>query len=381
MSGRTAFGKGYAGGGPAFPAGVVERLGVDLTACWRRRVGMVTASVELTRELIAQRGARQLTLFSSREPVAGLDATDCQHRLSPHRHELANKLWLRGAEAAAGLDCMLYPYWPPALRHRQAPAAAFLVHDLAFRIRPEEVPWQQRAYLGSLLPPALRRAALVLTPSEATRRDLLQHYPLLGLEKRVHAIGLGGRPAGANPGRLPSGLEPGFLLAVGTVEPRKNYHGLLAAYRLLKTRGVKVPLVIAGGPGWGYGDLPQRLALEPGVHLLGHVDDAALQALYRNASVLAYPSLYEGFGLPLLEALEAGLPALVSNSGSLPEVAGEAALAVDPLQPEAIAEGLERMLLDADLRRRLSIAGRARAERFTWSGMAERTWRLLDSLS
>lgn len=342
---------------------------------------MVTASVELTRELIAQRGVSELTLFASREPVAGLDAADCQLRLSPHRHELANKLWLRGAEAAAGLDCMLYPYWPPGLRHRQAPAAAFLVHDLAFRIRPEEVPWQQRAYLGSLLPPALRRAALVLTPSQATRRDLLEHYPLPGLEKRVHAIGLGGRPAGASPGRLPSGLEPGFLLAVGTVEPRKNYHGLLTAYGLLKARGVTVPLVIAGGPGWGYGDLPQRLAVEPGVRLLGHVDDAALQALYRNASVLAYPSLYEGFGLPLLEALEAGLPALVSNAGSLPEVAGEAALTVDPRQPEAIADGLERLLGDSDLRRRLSVAGRSRAVHYTWSGMAARVWRLLDRVS
>ncbi len=343
---------------------------------------MVTASVELTRELIAQRGVCELTLFASCEPVAGLDAGDCQLRLSSHRHELANKLWLRAAEAAAGLDCMLYPYWPPPpLPQRQAPAAAFVVHDLAFRIRPEEVPWQQRAYLGSLLPPALRRAALVLTPSEATRRDLLEHYPLPGLETRVHAIGLGGRPPGASPGRLPSGLEPGFLLAVGTVEPRKNYHGLLAAYGLLKTRGVKVPLVIAGGPGWGYGDLPERLALEPGVRLLGHVDDAALQALYRHASVLAYPSLYEGFGLPLLEALEAGLPALVSNAGSLPEVAGGAALTVDPRQPEAIADGLERLLGDSDLRRRLSVAGRARAEHYTWSGMAERAWRLLDSLN
>ncbi len=344
---------------------------------------MVTASVELTRELIAQRGARQITLFASREPVAGLDTADCGLRLSPHRQELANKLWLRGAEASAGLDGMLYPYWPPpALPNRQAPAVALLVHDLAFRIRPEEVPWQQRAYLGSLLPPALRRAALVLTPSEATRRDVLEHYPLPGLESRVHAIGLGGRPAGVtSPGRLPGGLEPGFLLAVGTVEPRKNYHGLLVAYRLLKTRGVNVPLVIAGGPGWGYGELPQRLALEPGVRLLGHVDDVALQALYRNASALAYPSFYEGFGLPLLEALEAGLPALVSNTGSLPEVAGGAALTVDPRQPEEIAAGLERLLTDSDLRRRLSVAGRARAEHYTWPGMAERAWRLLDGLS
>lgn len=344
---------------------------------------MVTASLELTHELIAQRGARELTVFVSREPPAGLDEAGCEVRLSPYRHEIANKLrWLPGAEADAGLDGILYPYWPPPpLRRRKPPATAFFVHDLAFRVRPGEVPWQQRAYLGSLLPPALRRAALVLTPSEATRRDLLDHYPLAGLEGRVHAIGLGGRPSGASAGPLPAGVEPGFLLAVGTIEPRKNYHGLLAAYRLLKARGLTLPLVVAGGPGWGYGDVPARLAAEPGVRLLGHVDDATLQALYRGASVLAYPSLYEGFGLPLLEALEAGLPALVGNAGSLPEVAGDAALTVDPLQPEAIADGLERLLTDAEVRQRLVAAGRSRAQLYTWPAVAERTWRLLDTLN
>jgi glycosyltransferase involved in cell wall biosynthesis len=255
-----------------------------------------------------------------------------------------------------------------------------VVHDLAYRVRPAEVPWQQRVYMGSIMAGALRRAGAVLTPSEATRRDLLEHYPLPGLEARVRVVPEGGSLLGIAPGPLPEGLGPGFLLAVGTIEPRKNYPRLLAAYRLLKARGDAPPLVVAGRVGWAYGSALDELRAEPGVRLLVGVDDAGLLGLYRAAAALAFPSLYEGFGLPLLEAMAEGLPALVGNAGSLPELAGDAALLVDPRDVEAIADGLQRVLGDSELRARLAEAGPRRAAGYTWEKGAATTLEALDSL-
>ena len=325
---------------------------------------MVTASLELARAMAAPEPARLVVLASGRRPP-GFEGAPAI--LSPYRHELANKLaWIPLVEASAGLSAIVYPYWPsPPVRRRDAPPATVFVHDLAFRIRPREVPWQQRLYLGSILPRALAGAAAVIVPSAATRGDLLDCYPLAGLEERLHVL-----PEGPTPlpvaGALPEGVEPGYLLAVGTVEPRKNYPRLVEAHRALRERGEAPELVIAGREGWGYGDAAARLRAAPGVRLLGHVDDPTLAALYRDARAFAFPSLYEGFGLPLLDAMAAGLPSLVGNRGSLPELAGDAALAVDPEDVEAIAAGLDRLLHQDDLRRLLSARGRARAEEFSW---------------
>jgi glycosyltransferase involved in cell wall biosynthesis len=342
----------------------VARYGVDLTACWRQRVGMVTHGVELTRALLELGGAEHFTLFSSRERVPGL-GDGGEAVLSPHRNELANKLlWFPAVEAASGLDAILYPYWPPPPRRRAgAPPAALFVHDLAFRLRPDEVPWQQRAYLGTVLPPALRSAAAVFVPSLATGSDLLAAYPYPGLADRLKVVAEGPTPLPED-GALPAGLEPGFVLAVGTLEDRKNYGRLVSAHAAIAGAP---PLVFAGRKGWNGSGHPSG----PGVRVLGHVDDETLAALYREAAVLAFPSLYEGFGLPLLDAMARGLPALVGDRGALPELGGEAALAVDPESTEAIAAGLRRLLGEAPLRRRLATAGRRRAKGFTWPAAAE----------
>jgi glycosyltransferase involved in cell wall biosynthesis len=234
--------------------------------------------------------------------------------------------------------------------------------------------------MGSIMGAALRGVGAVLTPSQATRRDLLEHYPVPGLEGRVRVVPEGCTLIGVEPGRLPDGLEPGFLLAVGTIEPRKNYPRLLSAYRLLKARGGVPRLVVAGRVGWAYGSALDELRSEPGVMLLTSVDDAGLRALYRAAGALAFPSLYEGFGLPLLEAMAEGLPALVGDTGALPELAGDAALLVDPRDVEAIADGLRRVLGDTALRARLVEAGRRRAAGYTWEAGAAVTLEALDAL-
>ena len=275
------------------------------------------------------------------------------------------------------------------MRRHDAPPAVVFVHDLAFKLRPNEVPWQQRLYMGAVLGRSLRNAAAVLVPSEATRRDLLATYPITGLRSRVHVV-----PEGVTrevpPGPLPPRLTPGFILAVGTIEPRKNYPRLIAAYRHLRRESVPlllgdqpgVPeLVIAGRPGWAYGDTLERFKGERGVRYLGHVDDATLSALYRSASILAFPSLYEGFGLPLLEAMAHGLPAVVGNAGALPELADGAAIVVDSTDVLSIAAGLERLLDDAALRERLGAMGRQRATEFTWERAATTTREVLRSVA
>src|SRR6266567_3409513 len=350
---------------------------------------MLTVAVELARSLVAARDGDDFTLLCSRERPASLAGLDCDAVLAPYRHELVLKTrWLPMLEPQLGCDAILYPYWPsPPRRRRGAPPAAVYVHDLAFRLRPAEVPWQQRAYFGTILGPALRQAAAVFVPSETTRRDLLAAYPVPGLDGRVTVVPEG-LSTHAKAGVLPDGIEPGFILAVGTVEPRKNYSRLLAAYRRLRSRPGAIPivigrragvpqLVIVGRPGWAYGDTLHRIQAEPGVRFLGHVDEPTLEVLYQSASVLAFPSLYEGFGLPLLEAMAHGLPALIGKSGALRELAGGAAVEVDVEDADAIAAGLERLLADADLRAKLGDVGRRRAAGFTWQKAATTTLEVL----
>jgi glycosyltransferase involved in cell wall biosynthesis len=335
---------------------------------------MLTVAVELTRALVAGRGGDDFTLLCSRERPEGLRHLDCEAVLSPYRHEVALKaLWLPTVETQVGCDAILYPYWPsPPRRRAGAPPAAICIYDLAFRLRPAEVPWQQRAYLGSVLGPALRQAAAVLVISETTRDDLLSCYPLAGLDNKVVVLPLGVTPS-VPAGPLPPGLEPGYILAVGTVEPRKNYPRLLTAYRQLRSRREAPPLVIAGRPGWAYGDTLRRIEAEPGVRYLGHVDEATLSALYESAAVLAFPSLYEGFGLPLLEAMAHGVPSVVSAIGALPGLADGAAVLVDPEDAGSIEGGLERLLADPALRAKLAGEGRRRAANYTWARAAAQT--------
>lgn len=366
------------------------RFAIDVTACWRpQRVGMLTVAVELSKAIARHRGKDELTLLCSRERPPDLAGLDAEAVLSPYRHEVLLKTrWIPRVEPELGCDAILYPYWPsPPFRAAGAPPAAVFVHDLAFRLRPNEVPWQQRLYFGALLPRAVRQAAAILVPSESTRRDLIDAYRAPGLEAKVEVIPEGLPPAAA-PGPLPEGLEPGFILAVGSVEPRKNYPRLLMAYRQLRGRQGALPfivngrpgvpqLVIAGRPGWAYGDTIARIKAEPGARYLGHVDEPTLSALYASASVLAFPSLYEGFGLPLLEAMSRGLPGVVGSAGALPELALGAAIAVDPVDVASIAAGLERLLADEGLRKKLGEEGVKRAAGYTWDHAAQRTLEVL----
>ena len=173
------------------------------------------------------------------------------------------------------------------------------------------------------------------------------------------------------------GVRRPYLLAVGNVHPRKNLGRLLAAWERLRDAGHDVPPMVWAGLGrWQSGALLDE-ARAAGVQLPGFVAPAHLPALYRQAEALAYPSLYEGFGLPPLEAMACGTPVLAANTTSLPEAVGDAALAVDPTSVEALADGLARVLFDADLRRDLRARGLARAAGFGWTRTARRLLEVL----
>jgi glycosyltransferase involved in cell wall biosynthesis len=238
-------------------------------------------------------------------------------------------------------------------------------------------------YFRALIPPSLRRAAHILTISDSARDDLLARFP--EFEGRVTTT-LGGvaevfyRPAPGNAidavlARY--GIRRPFVLSVGMIQPRKNLPRLIEAFALL-CRDASVPhcLVICGGKGWQFDEVfatVENLGLASRVVFTGFVPDEDLLHLYAACDAFAYPSLYEGFGLPVVEAMAAGAPVLTSDNSSLREVAGDAALLCDPRSVEDIAGKLRRLIEDRSLRQTLVERGRARAQQFTWLATARRT--------
>jgi len=255
------------------------------------------------------------------------------------------------------------------------------LHDLAFRVFPEIHKPMYRSYLAVTMPRMLRRADAVIVISEATRRDAIRFYGLD--EARLHVIyeGVGApfRPAEAEEvARVRSvyGLPSQFLLYVGTIEPRKNPLTLLEAYRVLCLEGIDCPLVLAGKLGWRseqFLEARRRSGLEQKVRLLGVVPDDDLVPIYSAADAFVFPSLYEGFGLPALEAIACGAPVICADSTSLPEVSGGAALLVSARDVGALAGAIRRLLSDAVLREELRARGLRRAAQFTWESSARKT--------
>jgi glycosyltransferase involved in cell wall biosynthesis len=254
-------------------------------------------------------------------------------------------------------------------------------HDLTFFLLPERYPTTRRLYFQTITRLSARVADAVIVPSEAVRADVVR---ILGVPPgRLFAI-----PEAAGPAFRPQdtvaveavrrryGLEGPFVLSVGSLEPGKNRERLLQAFARLRARGLAHTLVVAGQRAWRYeGEQPlaQRLGLADSVRFLGHVPQADLPALYSAADLFAFPSLYEGFGLPALEAMACGTPVVASNVSAVPEVVGDAALQVSPLDVGALADAMERLLRDERLRADLRERGLKRAAEFSWEKAARRT--------
>jgi glycosyltransferase involved in cell wall biosynthesis len=301
----------------------------------------------------------------------------------------------------------LYPSWaltrrpalpPPVAEtnvvHSPSPAAVppagpnqrlvVTVHDLAFVVHPELFPRAWRLMYRVALARAVRSADAIIAVSRHTAEDLVRRTPVD--RSRVHVVPLAAStPAtSADPEGIATRLKlpSPYVLFVGTLEPRKNLVRLIRAYRRFAGRGAPHSLILAGPMGWHPQPLLRAISEEgPGdVMLTGAVGPDELDALLRGADAFVYPSLYEGFGLPVLEAMIRGTPCVVSSASSLPEVAGEAALPVDPRSTGGLAEALERITSDRDLAARLREAGIARAARFSWDETARRTLEVYKSV-
>jgi glycosyltransferase involved in cell wall biosynthesis len=250
------------------------------------------------------------------------------------------------------------------------------VHDLAFQRFPELFPHDWRWLYRAGLRAATKRADAILVPSQSTADDLTASTSIPA--SRVHVTPLAPSLVSSDQDPAETGARLGvtqpYVLSVGTLEPRKNLVRLVRAYRQVAP-DVPHALVLAGAPGWRSEALDAELARNgPGtVVRTGSLSGVDLDALYRGADVFAYPSLYEGFGLPVLEAMSRGVPTLASNVSSLPQVAGDAALLVDPTDVAEIAEGLARLLTEPAFAEDLRQRGLQRAATFTWAATARAT--------
>lgn len=237
----------------------------------------------------------------------------------------------------------------------------------------------------------LHKADAVVAISDSTRRDILELLDVL--PERVHVVYPGYNAALFSSGVTEEaiarvlrkyGIRRPYILFVGNLEPRKNLVRLVQAFSLLRERGFKEhTLVLTGQKEWLCEDVfleVQRQGMEEMVSFTGHVADQELPALYRGAAVFAYPSIYEGFGFPPLEAMACGTPVVTSNVSSLPEVVGDAALLVDPYDVEGLAAALERAISDGELREELVAKGLQRAARFSWQEAALKTLSLYDAV-
>lgn len=273
-----------------------------------------------------------------------------------------------------GLNYLLPSHWGRAAR-------VITVHDLSLLHHPQWHPTIRANLHRMPMRQTIRRAHHVITDVEAVRAEVIEY---LGVPpERVRAVRLAA-PPGFRPQR-PDNLRPvlgryglsagTYLLFVGALEPRKNVSRLLDAVGMLRERGIDVPpLVLVGPPGWRNEAIHARaMSSATRVRLLGYVPQSDVVALMAGAAVFTLPSLYEGFGLPVLEAMACGTPVLTSRNGALAEIAGDAALLVEPTDVEEIAAGLEKVLGDSQLRLDLSRRGLARAAQLSWERTAQET--------
>ena len=356
-------------------------IGIDARAAAEVPAGRGRTVRELLRALSVRDDPNRYLLYA-REPWTGAHLDE---RFEWRTIRAGDPWWhLRAARRANG-ECDVFlstnSYLTPWFL--KIPTVA-IVYDLA-TFEPSMRPNRRSAVIERLtLGHAVRRSAALLAISQATADALAARFP--AARGRTVVVHLGAAPAETGTPSAEEAAElppPGFVLAVGTLEPRKNLPRLVQAFASLAAEFQDAhPLVVVGALGWETGETLEALrSLGPRARMLGFVSDAALSELYGRCAAFCYPSLGEGFGLPVLEAMSAGAPTVTSNLSSLPEVGGDAAVYVDPYDTSSIAAGLERVLSDEALRAELREKGPRRAAEFSWERFAAQTLELLQSLS
>lgn len=362
------------------------RIGIDARVLFGPHTGDRTYLLNLLRQFARMDLPHQFVLFSDRWG-------DLPFTLPPNfkpvllpkiSRRLFTAIFLPRACSLYRVDLLHVQYIAPIFS--PCPIVT-TVHDVHWRRFPETFPLKDRVLMEVFLPLTFWRASAVITDSRASRSDLEQFFRVppsklhvihLAAEERFF-VRLSERERRAVLNRY--GLTEGYVLFVGVIQPRKNLERLLHAFALLRPRVECHPLVIVGKIGWkarGLLQLVNQLKLSGCVKFIGYVPDEDLPAIYQGAKVFAYPALWEGFGLPVLEAMASGVPVLTSDTSSLSEIAEGAAMLVDPLSVRSISEGLLQLLTDEKLREELSRKGLERAKGFSWLKTAQATLRVYE---
>jgi glycosyltransferase involved in cell wall biosynthesis len=355
------------------------RIAIDARLWGEPRSGIGRYTRSLTEQLARIAPDERWIHYVDRPP--GTVPPGVEVRCLPGPHRLLWSLWHAPRDLRRRPVDVFHGVTGFELPPRGPWALVTTVHDLVPLRLPALVPARHRWAVRCLLGGALRRARRIIAVSEATRAELLARYRLT--PARVVVVPEAAGPEFAPPAagvvaatRARYGLARPYVLFVGFLEPKKNLGALLEAVARLRRRGAwgSTELVVVGAPGWGPRPAARvrALGLEGAVRCVGPAPEADLPALYAGALAFAFPSLWEGFGLPVLEAMAAGTPVLAADRGALPEVTAGAALLVEPA-PDPLAAGLERLLADAGLRERLRAAGLARAAQFSWERTARET--------
>jgi glycosyltransferase involved in cell wall biosynthesis len=259
------------------------------------------------------------------------------------------------------------------------------IYDLVLEILPGSMHWKNWLPLKILMKASADKSTRIIAISENTKKDIMKFFGIEQEKIKVIYPGISNNfcPCKMENDRLilnNFNLSPGYILTVGTLEPRKNINRLLNAYKMLVSGEENIPqLVIVGGQGWlsqDINELVDTLGLREKVIFTGYVPDSDLPALYRGAEMLIYPSLYEGFGFPPLEAMACGIPVISSNISSIPEVVGDAGILVDPYSPDDMARAIAEVLRNEELRTHLKSAGITRSVLFSWDKTAQETVKL-----
>lgn len=376
-------------------------IGLDASRALRaRRTGTENYSWQLIRHLLALGSGHRFRLYCPQQPPAGL--FDLPGRPASHgQPELRvipfPRLWTHARLSVEvtkrAPDVLFVPAHVLPLLHPRR--SVVTVHDLGYRYFPEAHKTLDRVYLDLSTRFNARSAAHVLADSQATKDDLLRFTGVAAHQVSVVHLGRDETLAPVqDPQRLADvqqrlGIwrrgEPAAptIVYVGTLQPRKNLVRLVEAFALVRQQRPDLRLVLAGQRGWLADPILRRieaLGLQDAIRLPGFVPDVDLPALLSSALCFAFPSLHEGFGFPVLEAQACGAPVLAANTSSLPEVAGDGALLVDPLDTHAIAAGLLRLAGDDGLRERLRMAGFANLHRFSWQRCARETLAVLEAV-
>lgn len=381
-------------------------IGIDASRALRaQRTGTERYALEVIRHLLALPAALQYQwrLYVDEIPAAdyfGAAATQAHVtvRLLP-RQRLWTHLALAHELRQQPPDLLFVPAHvlpftlPMLLRSTRSPLGVVTIHDLGYHLFPQAHNRFQRFYLPLSTRWSVWAASAVIAVSVATAADLQRFYGVdCGKISVVHeaptalpALGESGTDLLPN-GRLSlqGQLPTQYGLYVGTLQPRKNLPRLLHAYAQLRARQpISWSLVIAGAPGRQSAELltlVKQLGIEAFVHFLGYVEERELGVLYQSAHLFLFPSLFEGFGLPVLEAQSYGVPVMTANNSSLPEIAGDGALLVDPTDVDALADAMLRLSVDDALRRQLIAAGYENVKRFSWEKAARETLAVFEKI-